>query len=254
MANAAILVIGNEILSGRTQDANVAYLGKELAARGITLAEVRIVRDDQAAIIAALDALRATHTYVFTSGGIGPTHDDITSAAIAKAFGVALERNPEAVRRLQSRYGEGELNAARLKMAEIPAGAQLVDNAISQAPGFRLDNVFVMAGVPSILRAMFEGIRHTLVEGPPQLSRSVTLCVREGDLAEGLARIQDRHPHVDVGSYPSFTEGRSLVSIVARGVDAGELDRVMTETRALAAELGAAVTPFPDESDSSGNG
>ncbi len=242
MANAAILVIGNEILSGRTQDTNVAYLGKELAARGITLAEVRVVRDEQAAIVAALNALRASYTYVFTSGGIGPTHDDITSAAVAKAFGVALERNPDAVRRLQSRYGEGELNAARLKMAEIPAGAALVDNPISQAPGFRLDNVFVMAGVPSILRAMFEGIRATLAEGPPQLSRSITLSAREGDLAEELSHIQDRHPDVDVGSYPSFTEGRSLVSIVARGTDISRLDRVMTETRALAAELGAAVT------------
>ncbi|EME71154.1 nucleotide-utilizing enzyme [Paramagnetospirillum caucaseum] len=241
MANAAILVIGNEILSGRTQDANVAFLGKELAARGVTLSEVRIVRDDQAAIVAALDALRSSHTYVFTSGGIGPTHDDITSAAVAKAFGVALERDPEAVRRLQNRYGEGELNAARLKMAEIPAGAELVDNPISQAPGFRLGNVFVMAGIPAILRAMFEGIRHTLAEGPPQVSRSVTLTVREGDLAEGLGRIQDRHPEVDVGSYPSFTDGRSLVTIVARGTDPGRLDSVMSETRALAAELGAAV-------------
>lgn len=241
MANAAILVIGNEILSGRTQDSNVAYLGKELAARGIMLSEVRIVRDDQPAIVAALDALRATHTYVFTSGGIGPTHDDITSAAVAKAFGVAQERNPEAVRRLQSRYGEGELNAARLKMAEIPAGASLIDNPVSQAPGFRLDNVFVMAGVPSILRAMFEGIRGTLAEGPPQMSRSLTLTAREGDLAEGLARIQDRHPQVEVGSYPSFTEGRSLVTIVARGIDAGMLDSVMAQTRALALELGAAI-------------
>ena len=240
MANAAILVIGNEILSGRTQDANVAYMGAELAARGITLAEVRIVRDDQPAIVAALDALRASHTYVFTSGGIGPTHDDITSAAVARAFGVPLERDPEAVRRLQSRYGDGELNAARLKMAEIPVGAQLVDNPISQAPGFRMGNVFVMAGIPSILRAMFEGIRHTLAEGPPQISRSVTLAVREGDLAEGLTRIQDRHPEVEVGSYPSFTEGRSLVTIVARGTDAGRLDNVMAETRVLAAELGAA--------------
>ncbi len=241
MANAAILVIGNEILSGRTQDANVAYLGKELASRGITLAEVRIVRDDQAAIIAALDALRATYTYVFTSGGIGPTHDDITSAAVAKAFGVALERNPDAVRRLQSRYGDGELNAARLKMAEIPEGAQLVDNPISQAPGFRLGNVFIMAGVPSILRAMFEGIRNALAEGPPQISRSVTLTVREGDLADGLGRIQDRHPDVEVGSYPSFTEGRSLVTIVARGTGAAQLDAVMAETRALATDLGAAI-------------
>ena len=241
MANAAILVIGNEILSGRTRDANVSYLGAELAERGIVLAEVRIIRDDPAAIIAALDALRASYTYVFTSGGIGPTHDDITSAAVARAFGVALVRNAEAQRRLQERYGEGELNAARLKMAEIPVGATLIDNPISAAPGFRMGNVFVMAGVPRILQAMFEGIRHTLAEGPAFQSRSLALLVREGDIADGLSRIQDRHPGVDVGSYPTFTEGRSQVTIVARGTGTAELDQVMAELRSLAAELGAAI-------------
>jgi molybdenum cofactor synthesis domain-containing protein len=241
MASAAILVIGNEILSGRTQDANVAFLGKELAARGITLAEVRIIRDDRAAIIAALDALRAAHTYVFTSGGIGPTHDDITSEAVAAAFGVPLARDPEAVRRLQSRYGDGELNAARLKMADVPAGASLIDNPVSQAPGFRIGNVFVMAGVPVVLRAMFESVRHTLAEGPAVLSASVTMTAREGDIADGLTAIQDRHPRVEVGSYPSFNDGRPLVAIVARGTDAAELERVMAETRELAARLGAPV-------------
>jgi molybdenum cofactor synthesis domain-containing protein len=241
MASAAILVIGNEILSGRTQDANVAFLGKELAARGITLAEVRIIRDDRAAIIAALDALRAAHTYVFTSGGIGPTHDDITSEAVAAAFGVPLARDPEAVRRLQSRYGDGELNAARLKMADVPAGASLIDNPVSQAPGFRIGNVFVMAGVPVVLRAMFESVRHTLAEGPAVLSASVTMTAREGDIADGLTAIQDRHPRVEVGSYPSFNDGRPLVAIVARGTDAAELDRVMAETRELAVRLGAPV-------------
>lgn len=241
MASAAILVIGNEILSGRTQDANVAFLGKELAARGITLAEVRIVRDDRAAIIAALDALRAAHTYVFTSGGIGPTHDDITSEAVAAAFGVPLARDSEAVRRLQSRYGDGELNAARLKMADVPAGASLIDNPVSQAPGFRIGNVFVMAGVPVVLRAMFESVRHTLAEGPAVLSASVTMTAREGDIADGLTAIQDRHPRVEVGSYPSFNDGRPLVAIVARGTDAAELERVMAETRELAARLGAPV-------------
>lgn len=241
MTNAAILVIGNEILSGRTKDANVAYLGAELAARGITLAEVRIVRDDQAAIVSALNALRASHSYVFTSGGIGPTHDDITSAAVAKAFGVPLVRDREAVRRLQERYGEGELNAARLKMAEIPQGAELIDNPVSAAPGFRIGNVLVMAGVPRILQAMFDGIRHTLAGGAAQLSLSISLSVREGDLAEGLARIQDRHARVEVGSYPTFSEGRSQVAIVARGTKPAELDRVVAEVRALAAELGAPV-------------
>lgn len=243
MAKAAILVIGNEILSGRTQDANVAYLGGELAARGVTLAEVRIVRDDRAAIIAALDALRTTHDYVFTSGGIGPTHDDITSEAVAAAFGVTLERNAEAVRRLLTRIPESQMNAARLKMAEIPAGAELIDNPVSAAPGFRIGNVFVMAGVPRILQAMFDGIRHTLAEGPAQLSASLTLRVREGDLAEGLSQIQDRHPRVEIGSYPTFMAGGSQVSVVARGTDEAELAAVMAETRALARSLGAEVLP-----------
>lgn len=243
MAKAAILVIGNEILSGRTQDANVAYLGRELAARGVTLAEVRIVRDDHGAIIAALDALRAAHDYVFTSGGIGPTHDDITSAAVAAAFGVPLERNEEAVRRLLTRIPESELNAARLKMAEIPRGAELIDNPVSQAPGFRLGNVFVMAGVPRILQAMFEGIRHTLAEGPAQLSATVTMVVREGDLAEGLAAVQDRHPGAEIGSYPTFTEGRPRVSVVARSTDPAELERVTDDVRALAVRLGAEMLP-----------
>lgn len=243
MANAAILVIGNEILSGRTQDANVAYLGRELAALGITLSEVRIVRDDPAAIIAALDALRPGHTYVFTSGGIGPTHDDITTAAVARAFGVPVVRDEEAVRRLLTRIPPSDLNAARLKMAEIPAGATLVDNPISQAPGFRMDNVFVLAGVPAILRAMFEAIRPTLESGPPTLSRDLTLAGREGDLAEGLAAIQHRHPQVEIGSYPVFAEGGSSVGIVARGQDGAQLDRVMAETRALADRLGMPVIP-----------
>ncbi len=241
MSTAAILVIGNEILSGRTQDANVAFLGGELAARGVTLAEVRIVRDDTDAIVEALNALRRRHTYVFTSGGIGPTHDDITAAAVAAAFERPLIRNAEAVRRLQSRYAAGELNTARLKMAQMPEGASLIDNPVSQAPGFRLDNVFVMAGVPRILQAMFDGIKDGLAGGPPQLSRSLTLVVREGDLADGLTALQDSHPQIEIGSYPSFTEGRSLVTVVARGTDAAALDRVMAETRILADTLTAAI-------------
>ncbi|CAA7622999.1 molybdopterin-binding protein [Magnetospirillum sp. SS-4] len=241
MTSAAVLVIGNEILSGRTRDANVQYLGTQLAELGIVLAEVRIIRDDTAAIVEALNALRARHAYVFTSGGIGPTHDDITSAAVARAFGVALARDPEAVARLRSRYGEDELNAARLKMADIPEGAALIDNPVSQAPGFRLGNVFVMAGVPRILQAMFDGVRAGLAGGPPQVSRSLTLAVREGDLAEGLALLQSAHPHVEIGSYPTFADGCSRVGVVARGVDAGELERVMDGVRVLAATLGAAI-------------
>ncbi|CAA7611909.1 Predicted nucleotide-utilizing enzyme [Candidatus Terasakiella magnetica] len=241
MVNAAILVIGNEILSGRTRDANVAFLGGELAALGIPVAEVRVVQDDTAAIIAALDALRAAYTYVFTTGGIGPTHDDITAAAVAQAFGARLERNAEAVRCLKLRYKDEDLNAARLKMADIPAGATLIDNPVSQAPGFTLDNVFVMAGVPRIMQAMFDTIRGQLRGGAPQLSRSLTLVVREGDLAAGLSELQAAFPAVEIGSYPAFTEGRSLVSVVARGTDAPVLDDVMAQVRALAAALGTAI-------------
>lgn len=240
-STAAILVIGNEILSGRTRDANVAFLGGELAALGITLAEVRMVRDETAAIIAAVNQLRQGFTYVFTSGGIGPTHDDITTEAVARAFGVAVERNPEAVRLLQGRYTASDLNTARLKMADIPRGASLIDNPVSQAPGFRLDNVFVLAGVPRVLQAMFDTVKGGLNGGPPQLSHSITLAAREGDLADGLSAIQDRHPETEIGSYPSFTEGRSLVTVVARGTDTAKLDEALAETRVLAKRLGVAI-------------
>lgn len=243
MATAAILVIGNEVLSGRTQDANVAYLGRELAARGIVLDEVRIVRDDPAAIIAALGVLGPTHTYVFTSGGIGPTHDDVTTAAVAAAFGVPVERNAEAVRRLLTRIPEHDLNAARLKMADIPAGATLIDNPVSQAPGFRIGNVFVMAGVPAILQAMFETIRDGLAQGAPLQSRSLTLAAREGDLAEGLSCIQDGLPEVEIGSYPTFVAGGSKVTLVARGTDPARLDAAMEQIRALARAIGAEEIP-----------
>ncbi len=243
MVTAAVLVIGNEILSGRTRDANVQFLGAELAAKGIVLAEVRIVRDDTAAIVEALDALRARYTYVFTSGGIGPTHDDITTQAVAAAFGVPVVRNAEAERRLAERYGRDLLNAARLKMADTPEGATLIDNVVSQAPGFRMDNVFVMAGVPSILQVMFNGIKDDLAGGAPLLSRSVTLAAREGDLAEGLTRIQDGDSTVEIGSYPTFTGGRSLVTLVARGTDAGRVDAAMAAIRTLAAELDADILP-----------
>lgn len=241
MTDAAILVIGNEILSGRTRDANIQFLATELGTLGIPLSEVRIVRDDTADIVAALDALRSRYTYVFTSGGIGPTHDDITSAAVAAAFGVELVRDAEAVRRLALRHRGDDLNAARLKMADIPAGASLIDNPISQAPGFRIGNVFVLAGVPSILQAMFDWLKPALAAGAPLRSRTVTMAVREGDLAEQLAAIQSRHPEVEIGSYPTFAEDGPRVSIVARGAQVAALAQVADEVRALAADLGATV-------------
>ena len=217
---AALLIIGDEILSGRTRDANLPHLARELNERGIRLAEARVISDDEDAIIEAVNALRARCSYVFTTGGIGPTHDDITAQSIAKAFGVPLVRDAEAVRRLQSHYEPGQLNAARLRMADVPEGAELVDNPVSQAPGFRMENVYVLAGVPTIMRAMLDGVLLQLVGGRPLLSRTVTCTLGEGLLAEGLGVIQDRHPDVSIGSYPYFRAGKFGVSLVLRADDA----------------------------------
>lgn len=235
---AALLVIGNEILSGRTRDANLQHLARQLNARGIRLAEARVVPDEEAAIIRALDALRAGHDYVFTTGGIGPTHDDITSAAIAKAFGVPLVRDVEAVRRLESHYPPGQLNTARLRMADVPEGSTLVSNPVSQAPGFRIGNVFALAGVPMIMRAMLDGILPDLAEGKPLLSRTIGCLLGEGVLAEGLGRIQDRHPEVSIGSYPYFRAGKFGVSLVLRADDVWLLGAATEDVVVLVRSLG----------------
>lgn len=241
---ACLLIIGNEILSGRTTDANLPYLAKRLNELGIRLKEVRVVSDSEPAIVKAVNETRAEYDYVFTTGGIGPTHDDITSGCVAKAFGVALERHPEAVARLERHYPPGQLNEARLRMAEIPTGGTLIDNPVSTAPGFRIGNVHVMAGVPRIMQAMFEGIAHTLVGGRPALSRSVSCTLGEGILAKGLGEIQARHPDFDIGSYPYYRVGGFGVSLVARGTDAAELDVIAEEIAAMIRVLGG--TPVFD--------
>ncbi|MBK1663731.1 competence/damage-inducible protein A [Rhodospirillum rubrum] len=239
---AAILVIGNEILSGRTQDANSGWLAARLAEIGIPVREIRVIPDNEAVIVEAVNALRAQARYVFTTGGIGPTHDDITSASIAAAFGVRLLRHPEAERRLRAHYQAvgSAINAARLRMAEIPEGATLIDNPVSVAPGFRLDNVHVLAGVPSIMRAMWDSLRPGLIGGPPVRSVSVTALVREGDMAAGLGALQNAHPGVDIGSYPFMTDGRIGASIVVRGTDETLValvgDKVADLLRALGSE------------------
>ncbi|MGC2856162.1 competence/damage-inducible protein A [Novispirillum sp. DQ9] len=214
---ACVIVIGNEVLSGRTRDANIQMLGAGLAEVGVRLTEARVIADDVPVIVDTVNEMRARFDYVFTTGGIGPTHDDLTAQAIAAAFGTTLERNAEAVARLQSHYGTGDLNAARLKMADIPRGATLIDNPVSQAPGFRIGNVFVLAGVPRIAQAMFDGVRHGLAGGPPVVSRATAAYLREGDLAEPLAAIQAGFTDVDLGSYPFVRGGRLGVSIVGRG-------------------------------------
>jgi molybdenum cofactor synthesis domain-containing protein len=236
---ACVLVIGNEILSGRTKDANLPWLAEQLNAIGIQVREARVVPDVAEAIVATVNEVRAKYDYVFTTGGIGPTHDDITAECMAKAFGVRLIRHAEAVARLQSHYANpADLNQARLRMANVPEGASLIDNPVSKAPGFRIGNVYVMAGVPRIMQAMFDGLKHDLKGGRSMLSRTVTSTVPEGTIAGGLGEIQARYPGVEIGSYPYFRLGKFGTSIVLRGFEAGPLDQAAEEVRVLMRELG----------------
>ncbi|MFO0292413.1 MAG: competence/damage-inducible protein A [Rhodospirillales bacterium] len=239
IVTAAVLVIGNEILSGRTRDTNMNWLAVELTALGIRLTEARVVADVEAAIIAAINDLRVQHDYVFTTGGIGPTHDDITAESVAKAFGVPLVRDPEAVRRLQAHYANpADLNEARLRMANIPEGATLIDNPISKAPGFRIGNVHVMAGVPAIMQAMFDGLRQALKGGAPLLSRTVDADLAEGAMAERLAAIQRVHPAVEIGSYPRMRQGKPSAAIVLRSIDPVLLGHAAEAVKAMMRALG----------------
>ncbi len=244
---ACLIVIGNEILSGRTKDKNLPYLAERLNEWGVRLREARVIPDVEETIVATLNECRGKFDYVFTSGGIGPTHDDITSAAVAKAFGLKLIRHPEAVAILEARTRSMgvELNEARLKMAETPEGATLIENPVSGAPGFQVENVFVMAGVPSIMQGMVDGLRHRIAGGEPMLSRTVGAPLPEGELAPGLGALQDRFPDLDIGSYPSYRQGRFGVSIVMRGTEDGVLERAADELRALIRDLGA--TPVEED-------
>jgi len=239
IVTACLLIIGNEILSGRTQDANLAVIAKGLNEVGVRLREVRVIPDVAETIIAAVNETRANFDYVFTTGGIGPTHDDITSECIARAFGVRWTLNEEARRRLAAGYANpADLNEARLRMAHIPEGAALIDNPVSRAPGFRIGNVFVMAGVPRIMQAMFDGIKHDLAGGAPVLSRTVTSGLPEGVLAEGLGELQERYPDFDIGSYPYYRRGGYGTSLVARGTDAARLAAIVEALFALIRDLG----------------
>ena len=237
---AAAVVIGNEILSGRTKDVNVAYLARQLTALGIVLAEVRMVRDEERAIIAAVNALRAQHDYVFTTGGIGPTHDDITCEAVARAFGLPYRINPEAKRILVDFYRDTgrELNEARMRMAHTPEGAALIDNPVSRAPGFRVENVHVLAGIPAVMRAMFESVAPTLKGGRTVKSREVAVLLGEGDVAARLEGLQERYPALEIGSYPFVRDGSFGTTLVLRGTDEAEIDSAAGELRTILRELG----------------
>ena len=237
---AAMIVIGNEILSGRTQDLNVSYVAKKLVDRGVTLAEVRVVSDIEGEIIAAIHDLKERVDYIFTSGGIGPTHDDITAASVARAFDVALEKNAEARAILLNHYGEEGLTDERLEMASMPVGvSSLIPNPVSGAPGFVIGNVHVMAGVPRICHAMMDHVAAGLKGGAVIKSRTVECMVGESAIANNLSALQDKWPDIDIGSYPYFEDGIPGVNIVLRSSDEAVLDDAEADVVAMVGKLKA---------------
>lgn len=231
---AAMIVIGDEILSGRTRDSNMHHLAGRLTEAGIDLKEVRVVGDERGVIIGAVQAMAAVHDYVFTSGGIGPTHDDITADCIAAAFDAAIDVREDARAILAAHYQKAgtELNAARLRMARIPQGAALIDNPVSAAPGFILENVYVMAGVPLVFQAMVESVLPTLTGGAPLLSQTLRIERGEGDIAGPLGEIAAAFPHLSLGSYPYQKDGRYGAHIVIRGHDTDEVDAALAQLKA----------------------
>ncbi len=237
---AAFVIIGNEILSGRTKDANLAYLAEKLTEAGIRLREARVIPDIEAEIVATIQELSGKFDHVFTSGGIGPTHDDITCECIAKAFGRAVERHPEALRRLEVHYANSgiELNEARLRMANIPAGGTLIDNPVSAAPGFTVENVHVMAGVPRIFQSMVIQLLPTLTGGAKMLSRSISCTIGEGTVAARLGEVQSQHPDIEIGSYPYFRAGTFGTTLVLRGTDEADLEVAADKVRAIIRDFG----------------
>ena len=219
VVTAALLVIGDEILSGRTKDKNIGYIADYLTSIGIRLSEVRIVSDVTGEIIAAVNALRQSYDYVFTTGGIGPTHDDITADAVAQAFGVSIDVDPRAVAVMEKRYGPGEFTPARKRMARIPDGAELVANSVSAAPGFMIENVIVMAGVPRVMHVMLDDVVSRLRTGAKMLSRTVRVERPEGLVAPGLGQVQEAHPDVQMGSYPFYEKDLLGTHVVLRSID-----------------------------------
>ncbi|HTH96000.1 MAG TPA: molybdopterin-binding protein [Stellaceae bacterium] len=237
---ACLIIIGNEILSGRTKDANLSFLAAALNDAGIKMSEARVIPDIEATIVATVNEMRVKYDYVFTTGGIGPTHDDITGPSVAKAFGVPLVLNEEARARLEARI-KHPLNEARLRMAHVPKGATLVDNPVSAAPGFRIGNVFVLAGVPVIAQAMFQSLRPQLVGGARTMSRSIQCNLPEGAMAKDLEDIQNVWPQLDIGSYPVWISQGFAVNLVLRGTVEAQLARAGDEVVAMIVRLGGMV-------------
>jgi molybdenum cofactor synthesis domain-containing protein len=235
IVTAAMMVIGDEILSGRTKDRNIGHLADVMTAIGIDLKEVRIVPDEEDEIVAALNALRARYTYVFTTGGIGPTHDDITAESVAKAFGVPCEYDAKAYAMLEKNYAERgmDFTDARKRMARMPRGADHIDNPVSTAPGFRIGNVHVMAGVPSIFQAMLDNVVPTLKTGTRMLSAAVHCPVGEGTIGGPLAEIQKAHPDTIIGSYPKYGEGKFWTELVVRARSQEALESARADVEAM---------------------
>jgi molybdenum cofactor synthesis domain-containing protein len=244
IVTAGLLVIGDEILSGRTKDKNIGYIAEYLTAIGIDLREVRVVPDVEAEMVAALDALRHRYTYVFTTGGIGPTHDDITADCVAKAFGVPIGVDARALAIMQERFKAmgTEMNEARMRMTRIPAGADLVHNKVSAAPGFWLGNVIVMAGVPSIMQAMLDEVAPKLKTGAKMLSETVRADAREGDVGTALGAVAKAHPDVSIGSYPFFDDQRGPnTNIVVRARDPQKLAAARRAVEEMLKQVKAAI-------------
>jgi molybdenum cofactor synthesis domain-containing protein len=244
IVTAAVLVIGDEILSGRTKDKNIGYIADFLTDIGVDLKEVRIVPDEEPEIVAAVNALRSRYTYVFTTGGIGPTHDDITAECVAKAFGVALEHHPRAVEIMRARLAQtgGEMNEARMRMTRVPKGAELVLNKISAAPGFWIGNVIVMAGIPSVMQAMLDYVAPQLKTGAKMLSESIRADCREGDIGTELGALAKTHADVVIGSYP-FVDEKSLANthVVVRSRDPQKLAAAKIAIEAMLDRVKAAL-------------
>ncbi|MFA5122033.1 competence/damage-inducible protein A [Zavarzinia sp.] len=240
---AALAIIGNEILSGRTQDANLAHLAKTLNSWGVELREARVVPDIEGEIVDAVNALRARYDYVFTTGGIGPTHDDITADSIAKAFGVPLVEHSDALAILEAHYPPGELTVVRRRMARVPEGGELIENPISKAPGFKVGNVFVLAGIPAIMRAQLEGARQFIEGGRSVLSKTVSVEVGESRIADLLETAEKRHAGIDMGSYPFFRRGSFGTALVLRGRDPAVLEAAYADLCAALTAAGIEIHP-----------
>ena len=235
-----MIVIGNEVLSGRTKDKNIGWVAEKLNSVGIDLIEARIIRDNHDVIISTIQELSKKVDYIFTSGGIGPTHDDITTVAIAKAFRIQVKKNKEALRRLEEHYKDTgiELNSARLKMADIPLGAKLIDNPVSAAPGFNIKNVYVMAGVPKIMQAMLDGVIKTIKNGSKTMSISIGCNIGEGNIAKGLEKIETSQKNIEIGCYPWFRAGLAGTNVVIRSMDKQACAQAAEKVKFLIKEFG----------------